>query len=83
MAWTPEHAEGKRAHTQVSALSEQIGETMIRGGPEAAEALLGWLLKEVLVNEETGKLHPLVIVSEKGSAFKSSMFALLGQPARA
>jgi hypothetical protein len=41
-----------------------------------AERLLGRPLAEDCLNEETGELHPLVIVSNNGPAYKSDRFAL-------
>lgn len=41
-----------------------------------AERLLGAPLKEDLLDEATGELHPVVLVSDNGPAFKSARFAL-------
>jgi len=41
-----------------------------------AERLLGGPLKDDLVDRATGEVHPVVIVSDNGPAFKSSRFAL-------
>lgn len=48
----------------------------VEGAIAEAERLLGGPLKEDLIDAETGEVHPLVIVSDNGPAFKSSGFRL-------
>jgi hypothetical protein len=44
----------------------------VQGPMEHAEWVLGIPLKEYLVDATTGEVHPLVLVTDNGPAFKSS-----------
>jgi putative transposase len=48
-----------------------------------AEELLGFPLIEDCIDEETGEIHPLVIVTDNGPAFKSTTFMRFHVPPRA
>jgi putative transposase len=46
----------------------------IRAGIEEAEALLGHALLQDCTDPETGEVHPVVIVTDNGPAYKSTDF---------